>query len=76
MPAEVGVISKPQACRTENARFVALVSHFQQCVGVKNRLSGVPGNNGVLYPGLTLKSTLTKAQRLNYRIGNTNLVLL
>ena len=26
----VGVLNKPQACRTENARFIALVSHFQQ----------------------------------------------
>ena len=26
----VGVVDKPQACRTENARFVALVSLFEQ----------------------------------------------
>ena len=26
----VGVVDKPQACRTENARFIALVSLFEQ----------------------------------------------
>ena len=26
----VGVVDKPQACRTENARFVALVSRFEK----------------------------------------------
>ena len=26
----VGVIDKPQACRTDNARFIALVSLFEQ----------------------------------------------
>ena len=32
----VGAVGKPQACRTENARFVALVSHVQQFKTYRN----------------------------------------
>ena len=33
----VSAAGKPQACRTENARFVALVSHVQQFEAHRNQ---------------------------------------